>query len=119
MQSMVDWCGLLTQMTVEALKVKLSFHVGTNPSSMVLQLLNESGTVVAPFMEDSRKLGVCCLPHLCMRRHRFEAAGQLLCSETPCKIFLQHCQRQGTSDVCVYMHACLLRYLCRRLLLPT
>jgi tubulin-folding cofactor B len=45
-------------MTVEALKVKLSFHVGTNPSAMVLQLLNEHGIIVAPFLEDSRKLGV-------------------------------------------------------------
>jgi tubulin-folding cofactor B len=58
MELMLAGLPPISQMTVEALKVKLSFHVGTNPSSMVLQLLNESGTVVAPFLEDSRKLGV-------------------------------------------------------------
>mmetsp|Transcript_8717 Transcript_8717/g.18554 ORF Transcript_8717/g.18554 Transcript_8717/m.18554 type:complete len:285 (+) Transcript_8717:226-1080(+) len=44
-------------MTVEAVKVKLSFHCGTNPSAMLLQLLDEGGSVVATLYEDSRKLG--------------------------------------------------------------
>jgi hypothetical protein len=34
------------QMTVEALKVKLSFHVGTSPSAQLLQLLTDSGAQV-------------------------------------------------------------------------
>ncbi|KAJ9516910.1 hypothetical protein QJQ45_027299 [Haematococcus lacustris] len=44
-------------MTIESLKVKLSFHVGTNPSAMLLQLLNEAGNIVASCLDDSRKLG--------------------------------------------------------------
>jgi tubulin-folding cofactor B len=50
-------CLLLVQMTVEALKVKLSFHCGTSPNSMMLTLGDESGQVVASLNEDSRKLG--------------------------------------------------------------
>lgn len=44
-------------MTVEAVKVKLSFHCGTNPSAMVLSLLDESGTMLYTLWEDHRKLG--------------------------------------------------------------
>uniref|UniRef100_A0A7S3R9P1 CAP-Gly domain-containing protein n=1 Tax=Dunaliella tertiolecta TaxID=3047 RepID=A0A7S3R9P1_DUNTE len=44
-------------MTIEQLKVKLSFHVGTNASAQVLQLKDDSGRVIAPFMEDHHKLG--------------------------------------------------------------
>lgn len=44
-------------MTVEALKVKLSFHCGTSPSAMMLQLLDGSGNMVAELFEDHRKLG--------------------------------------------------------------
>lgn len=36
-------------MTVEALKVKLSFHVGTNPSAQVLQLLDDNGELFGFF----------------------------------------------------------------------
>lgn len=45
------------QMTVEAVKVKLSFHCGTSPSSMLVQLLDESGNLTATLHEDHRKLG--------------------------------------------------------------
>lgn len=44
-------------MTIEALKVKLSFHCGTNPSAMLLTLLDENGGVVASLSDDQRKLG--------------------------------------------------------------
>uniref|UniRef100_A0A7S0RMZ6 CAP-Gly domain-containing protein n=1 Tax=Chlamydomonas leiostraca TaxID=1034604 RepID=A0A7S0RMZ6_9CHLO len=44
-------------MSIEQLKVKLSFHVGTNPSAQVLQLLDDKGSVLCPFLEDGRKLG--------------------------------------------------------------
>lgn len=44
-------------MTVESVKVKLSFHCGTSPSAMVVQLLDESGNLVATLYEDHRKLG--------------------------------------------------------------
>lgn len=44
-------------MTVEAVKVKLSFHCGTSPSSMLVQLLDESGNLTATLHEDHRKLG--------------------------------------------------------------
>jgi tubulin-folding cofactor B len=46
-----------TQMTIEALKVKLSFHCGTNPSCMMLQMLDDQGNMVANLVEDQRKLG--------------------------------------------------------------
>eukprot|EP00983_Pelagomonas_calceolata_P091957 1157613-Pelagomonas_calceolata.AAC.6 len=49
--------GPSSQMTIEQLKVKLSFHVGTNASAQVLQLKDDSGRVIAPFMEDHHKLG--------------------------------------------------------------
>ncbi len=45
------------QMSVEALKVKLSFHIGTNPSAQLLQLFDDNGNLVAPCLEDARKLG--------------------------------------------------------------
>jgi tubulin-folding cofactor B len=45
------------QMTVESVKVKLSFHCGTNPGAMLLQLLDEAGNMVATLTDDSRKLG--------------------------------------------------------------
>lgn len=48
---------MLLQMTVEAVKVKLSFHCGTSPSSMLVQLLDESGNLTATLHEDHRKLG--------------------------------------------------------------
>lgn len=44
-------------MTVESIKIKLSFHCGTSPSSMMLQLLDESGSMVAMMNDDSRKFG--------------------------------------------------------------
>jgi tubulin-folding cofactor B len=45
------------QMTIESVKIKLSFHCGSNPSAMVLQLLDESGNLQATLYEDSKKLG--------------------------------------------------------------
>eukprot|EP00798_Chlamydomonas_sp_ICE-L_P011870 gene11870-14974_t len=45
------------KMSIESLKVKLSFHCGTNASAMMLQLLDESGTVVAMMADDSKMLG--------------------------------------------------------------
>lgn len=44
-------------MSVEAVKVKLSFHCGTSPSAMVLSLLDENGTMLYTLWEDHRKLG--------------------------------------------------------------
>ncbi|KAG2489262.1 hypothetical protein HYH03_012282 [Edaphochlamys debaryana] len=43
--------------TIEAVKVKLSFHTGTNPSAMLLTLLDEAGTPLAQLCDDSKKLG--------------------------------------------------------------
>mmetsp|Transcript_30596 Transcript_30596/g.90697 ORF Transcript_30596/g.90697 Transcript_30596/m.90697 type:complete len:274 (+) Transcript_30596:177-998(+) len=45
------------QMTIERVKIKLSFHCGTSPSAMFLQLLDESGNVCATLSEDHRMLG--------------------------------------------------------------
>ena len=45
------------QMTIESVKVKLSFHCGSNPSAMVLQLLDDSKNMIATLYEDHRKLG--------------------------------------------------------------
>ncbi len=47
----------ISQMSIESVKVKLSFHCGTSPSAMVLQLLDESKNVVATMHEDDRMLG--------------------------------------------------------------
>ena len=44
-------------MSVESVKVKLSFHCGTSPSSMMLQLLDESGSVVGNMSDDTKMLG--------------------------------------------------------------
>ena len=44
-------------MTIESVKVKLSFHCGTSPGAMLLQLLDESGTAVAMMNDDCKKLG--------------------------------------------------------------
>ena len=44
-------------MTVEAVKLKLSFHCGTSPSAMILTLHDEQGGFVAAMDEDQRKLG--------------------------------------------------------------
>ncbi|KAG2428306.1 hypothetical protein HXX76_010454 [Chlamydomonas incerta] len=43
--------------TIESVKVKLSFHCGTNPGAMLLSLLDESGGLMANMWEDGRKLG--------------------------------------------------------------
>ncbi len=48
----------ISQMTIESLKVKLSFHVGTSPSSMLLQLLDEGGQLQALLLDDTKPLGV-------------------------------------------------------------
>ncbi len=48
---------LLLQMTVEAMKIKLSSHCGTAPSDMVLQLKTGTGTIVAALSDPHRKLG--------------------------------------------------------------
>lgn len=45
------------QSTIEAIKVKLSFHCGTSPSSMSLRLLDEDGTPQCQMSDDSKKLG--------------------------------------------------------------
>ena len=44
-------------MTVESVKIKLSFHCGTSPSAMVLQLLDDNKNMIATLYEDQRKLG--------------------------------------------------------------
>lgn len=44
-------------MSIETVKVKLSFHTGTNASAMLLHLLDDSGNVIAMLNEDHRKLG--------------------------------------------------------------
>ena len=43
-------------MTVDAVKTKLTSHVGTSPSAMILQLKDERGSVMATLSPD-RKLG--------------------------------------------------------------
>lgn len=45
------------QMSIETVKVKLSFHTGTNASAMLLHLLDDEGNVIAMMNDDSRKLG--------------------------------------------------------------
>ena len=44
-------------MSIESVKVKLSFHCGTSPSAMVLQLLDDAKNMIATLYEDDRKLG--------------------------------------------------------------
>ena len=43
-------------MTVDAVKTKLTSHVGTSPSAMVLQLKDERGSIMAT-LSAQRKLG--------------------------------------------------------------
>ena len=43
-------------MTVDAVKTKLTSHVGTSPSAMILQLKDERGSVMAT-LSPNRKLG--------------------------------------------------------------
>lgn len=44
------------QMTVDAVKTKLTSHCGTSPSAMILQLKDERGSVMATLSAE-RKLG--------------------------------------------------------------
>jgi tubulin-folding cofactor B len=44
-------------MTIGAVRTKLNTHTGTSPSSMVLQLKDEGGRLVASLDDESRKLG--------------------------------------------------------------
>jgi len=44
-------------MTISAVKVKLCAHCGTNPSVMILQLKDGSGSLLAVLSDDDRKLG--------------------------------------------------------------
>lgn len=44
-------------MTAAAIKAKVHSHTGTSPDSMVLQLNDESGRLVAVLDDNSRKLG--------------------------------------------------------------
>lgn len=46
-----------SQMTAAAIKAKVHSHTGTSPDSMVLQLNDESGRLVAVLDDNSRKLG--------------------------------------------------------------
>lgn len=50
-------CLHCMQMTVEAVKIKLSTHCGTTTSDMILQLKDSSGKLVAILTEPHRKLG--------------------------------------------------------------
>lgn len=45
------------QMTISAVKHKLMSHTGSSPSSMQLQLKDESGTVLDHLSDDNRLLG--------------------------------------------------------------
>jgi len=44
-------------MTIDSVKSKLSFHCGTPPSAMVLELKNEQGRLLCTMSDDSKKLG--------------------------------------------------------------
>jgi tubulin-folding cofactor B len=44
-------------MTVDAVKRKINSMTGTSVSTMVLQLKNEQGKLVAELQDDSKKLG--------------------------------------------------------------
>ncbi len=46
-----------TQMTVDAVKRKVNTMCGTSVQTMVLQLKDEGGRLVAQLSDDSRKLG--------------------------------------------------------------
>jgi tubulin-folding cofactor B len=52
-----DPCSLFLQMSIESVKIKLSFHCGTSPSAMVLQLMDDTKKVIATLYEDDKKLG--------------------------------------------------------------
>lgn len=59
----------IEQITVEALKIKLTSHCGTTANSMELQLKDESGRVLAT-LDDGRMLGYYspkdgCAPLVC------------------------------------------------------
>ena len=55
--SIYDPGRVLTQMSVEAVKAKLSTHCGTSAGEMQLQLLDESKSPVATLTDDRRLLG--------------------------------------------------------------
>jgi hypothetical protein len=48
---------ILLQMTVDSIKQKLSFHTGTPPSAMLLELKDDNGQLMAALTEDSRQFG--------------------------------------------------------------
>ena len=48
---------MLVQMSIEAVKHKLSTHCGTSPGDMSLQLLDEGSRLVATLSDDQRLLG--------------------------------------------------------------
>lgn len=86
----MTWCA---QMTIEQLKVKLSFHVGTSPSAQVLQLLDDQGQLLVSCMDDSRKLGFYSPHDGCAGgAMRDRAAGG-----RPCGFTGQGVQRWGTA----------------------
>ena len=47
---------MLVQMSVDAVKVKLTSHCGTSPSAMVLQLKDQRGSLLAT-LDAQQKLG--------------------------------------------------------------
>lgn len=48
---------IYTQMTVGSVKQKLMSHTGSSPSSMQLQLKDETGRLLSQLSDDSRLLG--------------------------------------------------------------
>lgn len=48
---------LYTQMTVRSVKQKLMSHTGSSPSSMQLQLKDETGRLLSQLSDDNRLLG--------------------------------------------------------------
>lgn len=79
-------------MTVAAVKAKLNTHTGSSVETMVLQLKDESGRLVAALDDDGRKLGYYSPHDGC-------ACAGWLCA------FCVFCRgKVGQATACVCMH---------------
>lgn len=71
------------QMTVDAIRAKVNTHTGTSPDTMLLQLKDESGRLVASLDDGARKLGYYSPRNGCacgpQRRHCRGAPSLLVC----------------------------------------
>ena len=79
----------IEQITVEALKIKLTSHCGTTANSMELQLKDESGRVLAT-LDDGRMLGYYSPQDGCIPLMRPSPRHLLTCEQKPRHLPVMH-----------------------------